>query len=60
MLIDKNGDRILNAGDLADHGGPTQTFALAMNSPAIDAGADLLALDPDGNPLPTDQRGQPR
>jgi len=37
---------------LADNGGPTQTHALAMGSPAIDAGNNLAAL-------PNDQRGSP-
>ena len=35
---------------LADNGGPTWTMALASGSPAIDTGANPLALD-------TDQRG---
>ena len=36
---------------LADNGGPTWTMALAVGSPAIDTGANPLALD-------TDQRGE--
>ncbi len=44
---------------LADNGGPTQTHALLDGSPAIDAGDDALAVDSDGNPLTTDQRGAP-
>jgi hypothetical protein len=36
---------------LADNGGPTWTMALASGSPAIDTGANPLALD-------TDQRGE--
>ena len=45
---------------LGNYGGPTQTFALLPGSPAIDAGSDSLALDANGNPLTTDQRGLPR
>ena len=37
-------------GPLANNGGPTQTFALLANSPAIDAGSDTLCTS-------TDQRG---
>ncbi len=44
-------------GPLADNGGPTETISLLGGSPAIDAGSNFLALDPDGNPLATDQRG---
>ena len=44
-------------GTLADNGGPTQTIALLAGSPAIDAGSNTLAVDPQGNALTTDQRG---
>jgi hypothetical protein len=44
---------------LADNGGPTQTLALVPGSPAIDAGGPVC-LDANGDPLTTDQRGQPR
>ena len=44
-------------GTLADNGGPTQTIALLAGSPAIDAGKNSLAVDPQGDPLTTDQRG---
>ncbi|MBW3542331.1 MAG: hypothetical protein KY476_18855, partial [Planctomycetes bacterium] len=53
-------------GPLADNGGPTFTHALLAGSPAIDAGANYLALDPgpdgiagtvDDFPLDFDQRG---
>jgi hypothetical protein len=44
---------------LADNGGPTETHALVRGSPAIDAGGPLC-LDANGEPLTTDQRGQPR
>jgi hypothetical protein len=44
--------------DLADNGGPTQTIALVLGSPAINAGSNDLAIDPaSGKPLTTDQRG---
>jgi len=36
------------------------THSLLTGSPAIDAGNSALALDASGNPLTTDQRGQPR
>ena len=44
---------------LADNGGPTLTHALVPGSPAIDAGLNADAVDPQGNPLLTDQRGEP-
>jgi len=47
-------------GSLANNGGPTQTIALLSGtpgSPAINAGNVSLAVDADGNPLTTDQRG---
>jgi hypothetical protein len=45
---------------LSDNGGPTQTMALLPGSPAIDAGSNALAVDANGTPLGTDQRGLPR
>jgi hypothetical protein len=42
---------------LADNGGPTQTMALLSGSPAIGAGNIALAVDGNGIPLLTDQRG---
>jgi len=42
---------------LADNGGPTQTMALASDSPAIDAGGTCMS---GGAPLLIDQRGWPR
>lgn len=42
---------------LADNGGPTFTHALALDSVAIDAGSNAEALDEDGFPLTSDQRG---
>ena len=47
-------------GPLADNGGPTLTHALLFGSPAINAGDNALALDGNGNPLATDQRGEAR
>ncbi len=50
-------DPTTNGGLLADNGGPTQTVALSLTSPAIDAGDDAaLALVG----LMTDQRGESR
>ena len=47
-----------NLGALADNGGPTQTFALAADSPALDAGDDTIcAAAPVNN---HDQRGVTR
>jgi hypothetical protein len=46
-----------NLGLLQNNGGPTETRALLPGSIAINAGANALAVDPDGNPLPYDQRG---
>jgi hypothetical protein len=52
---------------LGNYGGPlagapgsqqvVPTIALLPGSPAIDSGSDALAVDPDGHPLATDQRG---
>ena len=50
----------LNLGPLADHGGPTMTYSLLIPSVAIDRVPVPMCVDPDGNPLTTDQRGQPR
>ncbi len=45
-------------GASADNGGPTQTIALSLGSPAINQGSNSLAVDPaSGQPLATDQRG---
>jgi Bacterial Ig-like domain (group 3)/Right handed beta helix region len=44
-------------GILANNGGPTQTIALLAGSRAINAGSTALALDQNGSPLTTDQRG---
>jgi CSLREA domain-containing protein len=45
---------------LGNYGGPTQTMALLPGSPALAAGSVALAVDQNGQPLTTDQRGQPR
>lgn len=45
---------------LADNGGPTQSCALFMGSPAVDAGNPAGCTDHLGNPITTDQRGVPR
>jgi CSLREA domain-containing protein len=44
-------------GSLASNGGPTQTMALASNSPAIDAGAGCPAVDQRGQSRPKDGDG---
>ena len=51
------GDPLLDPAGLQDNGGKTQTIALQVGSPAIDAGDNALAVDADGNPLAYDQRG---
>jgi CSLREA domain-containing protein len=50
----------LGLGALGSYGGSLQTVALLPGSPAIDAGANALAVDASGHPLTTDQRGLPR
>ncbi|MFI5455452.1 MAG: choice-of-anchor Q domain-containing protein [Isosphaerales bacterium] len=47
-------------GPLQNNGGPTPTLALLPGSPAIAAGSVALAVDANGNPLTTDQRGSAR
>lgn len=42
---------------LAANGGATLTHALAIGSPALDAGLNALAVDESSVPLATDQRG---
>jgi hypothetical protein len=44
-------------GTLQNNGGPTKTIALLAGSRAVDAGSNALALDANGKPLTTDQRG---
>jgi hypothetical protein len=47
-------------GPLQYNGGPTQTMALALGSPAVDAGNPTGCTDGLGHLLKTDQRGKPR
>lgn len=47
-------------GPLADNGGPTQTHAPLLGSPAIDAVPLADCTDANGNPVATDQRGVAR
>jgi parallel beta-helix repeat protein len=50
----------LNLGPLQDNGGPTETHALLPGSFAIDQVPLADCVDADGQPLTTDQRGEPR
>jgi hypothetical protein len=50
----------LNLGPLEDNGGPTMTHALGEGSVAIDVIPEEDCVDADGEPLTTDQRGEPR
>jgi hypothetical protein len=50
----------LKLGPLADNGGPTMTHALLPGSVAIDHVPASMCLDENGDPLTTDQRGEPR
>ena len=50
----------LNLGELADNGGPTMTHALGAGSVAINQIPGSACLDAEGQPLTTDQRGEPR
>jgi hypothetical protein len=50
----------LKLGPLAHNGGPTMTRALLPGSVAIDWIPEAMCLDADGEPLMTDQRGEPR
>jgi hypothetical protein len=47
-------------GPLQNNGGPTQTMALPLASPAVDAGNPTGCTDGLGHLLKTDQRGKPR
>jgi hypothetical protein len=53
----------LNLGELADNGGPTMTHAL-LTEPTVSVAIDQIpaedCVDLDGQPLTTDQRGEPR
>ena len=50
----------LALGPLQDNGGSTMTHALGDGSVAIDVIPGAECLDADGQPLTTDQRGEPR
>lgn len=50
----------LGLGPLADNGGPTETHALLDGSVAIDQIPESNCIDGAGEPLSTDQRGEPR
>jgi hypothetical protein len=47
-------------GPLQNNGGPTETMALLLGSPAIDSGNPGGCTDSHGHLLKTDQRGKPR
>jgi hypothetical protein len=47
-------------GPLQNNGGPTQTMALPLGSPAVDAGNPTGCTNGLGHLLKTDQRGKPR
>ncbi len=47
-------------GALQDNGGPTSTYSMYANSPAIDKGNPAGCTDQNGDPLDIDQRGYPR
>jgi parallel beta-helix repeat protein len=53
----------LNLGPLQNNGGPTMTHAL-LTEPTVSVAIDVIAgvdcVDAEGQPLTTDQRGQPR
>jgi hypothetical protein len=51
---------MLDPAGLSNNGGPTQTIALLLGSPAIDAIPVASCTDQDRNNLTTDQRGFPR
>jgi hypothetical protein len=55
-----NTDPMLDPAGLSSNGGLTQTIALLMGSPAIDAIPLASCVDQAANPLATDQRGFPR
>jgi hypothetical protein len=64
--FDQQTDRVnvsandLKLGELADNGGPTETHALGEGSVAIDKIPEAECVDAGGEPLTTDQRGEPR
>jgi len=50
----------LALGPLSDNGGPTETHALQPGSVAMDQIPAAECVGPNGEPLTTDQRGEPR
>jgi CSLREA domain-containing protein len=48
---------LTSVGSPLPHGGPTTTYTLVNNSPALDAGRNPLAVNSAGAALTTDQRG---
>lgn len=58
--IDDVSPEDLKLGPLQDNGGPTETRALDAGSIAINAIPEADCLDAEGEPLVTDQRGEPR
>jgi predicted outer membrane repeat protein len=64
--LDQSSDQVnvtaeqLKLGPLQDNGGPTMTHALGAGSVAIDQIPEADCVDADGQPLTTDQRGEPR
>jgi hypothetical protein len=58
-LVDVS-EAALKLGPLQDNGGPTETHALLPGSVAIDHISPAMCVDADGQPLTTDQRGEPR
>jgi len=50
----------LRLGPLADNGGGTETHALESGSAAINQIREAACVDPNGDLLTTDQRGEPR
>ena len=57
--LNGTGDEVTDPGldEFDDHGGPTPTFSLETDSPAIDAIPLSHCVDPVGDFLATDQRG---
>ncbi len=47
-------------GALQDNGGPTSTYSMYANSPAIEKGNPAGCTDENGDPIEIDQRGYPR
>ncbi|MEO8391738.1 MAG: choice-of-anchor Q domain-containing protein, partial [Chloroflexota bacterium] len=52
-----NTNPLFDPAGLQNNGGPTRTIALQAGSPAINVGDNTYAVDQNGTPLDTDQRG---